>query len=227
MLDIGAGDGKFLQRMRQRGFSPTGTTASSVSARAAMTLFGLHLEFTESLDAPLRDAPYDLMTYWHVYEHLADPATHTMHWATLVRPGGYLLIEVPNIRSLGARLCYRAWLGSDDQHHVNHQAPETILAAMRQQGIEPVRVEHASMKFSYVFLWSALLGFLFGRRYDFDGIMDLLKKPIKMLRARPIWTVNALASIVYLAPVIAILFLYGLATKQGEVVRVYGKRRTS
>lgn len=227
VLDVGAGDGKFLHFMQRLGFEVSGTTTSKRSARAARTLFGLRLDVSETLDNQLPEAPFDLVTYWHVFEHLhlEELPAHRAQWPKLVRPGGFIIIEAPNIRSIGARLCYRSWLGSDEKHHVNHQPPATIVATLRELGFDPVRTEYFSAKFSYVYLWSALLGRLFGRRYDFDGIMSILKSPSRMLLKRPLWTINAMAAVLYLAPAILGLMLYGLTTGQGEVLRVYAKRQ--
>lgn len=225
VLDVGAGDGKFLHFMQRRGFEVRGTTSSRRSARAAATLFGLRLDVSETLNEQLAAAPFDLVTYWHVFEHLRELPTHRTLWPNLIRTGGFLVIEAPNIHSLGARLCYRSWLGSDEKHHVNQQAPAAIVATLRELGFEPVREEYFSGKFSYVYLWSAVLGALFGRQYDFAGIMSILKSPFRMLVKRPFWTTNALTSVVYLAPLVVGLMLHGLKTGQGEVLRVYAKRQ--
>jgi len=225
VLDVGAGDGKFIHFLQQLGWKVRGTTTSERSAGAAKALFGLQLDVSETLDNLLPEAPFDVVTYWHVFEHLTEPTRHTNLWPALVGPGGFIVIEVPNIRSVGARMCYRSWLGSDDTHHVNHQPPSFILGQLRDLGFEPTRTEFFSGKFTYVFLWSALLGFLFGRQYDFDGIMSILKQPSHMMRARPLWTMNALAAVGYLAPVIAGITIYGLMTDQGEVLRVYAKKQ--
>jgi SAM-dependent methyltransferase len=227
VLDVGAGDGKFLYFMRELGFEPRGTTTSRRSARAAKELFSLDLDLSERLDGQLSAGPFDLLTYWHVLEHLEDSPSHERLWPVLVKPGGFIVIEVPNIRSLGARLRYTAWLGSDDKHHINHQPPERIIGTLRHLGFDPVRVETFSGKFSYVYLWSALLGALFGRAYDFDGIMSILKSPAAMARRRPLWTINALAAVGYLAPIIAILMLYGVRARDGEVFRVYARRQST
>lgn len=48
-----------------------------------------------------------------------------------------------------------------------------------------------------------------------------------MIRERPWWTTNGLASIGYLAPAVLLLMLYGLMTDQGEVLRAYAKRRAA
>lgn len=225
VLDVGAGDGKFLHFLQRRGFEVRGTTTSQRSASAAQSLFGLRLDVSETLDQQLAHAPFDIVTYWHVFEHLENPSGHLARWPTLVRPGGFIVIEVPNIHSVGARLCSRSWLGGDAKHHVNQQPPEAIIAMLRELGFDPVRADYFSSKASYVYLWSALLGFLFGHAYDFDGIMSILKAPSRMFLRRPFWTVNALAAVAYLAPAIAGLMLYGLTTGRGEVLRVYAKKQ--
>jgi SAM-dependent methyltransferase len=224
VLDVGAGDGKFIHFMQRRGFEIFGTTTSKRSARAALATFGIRLNISETLDAEVPNGPFDLLTYWHVFEHLGDPPAHTRLWPALVRTGGYLIIEVPNIASVGAQLCYKSWLGSDEKHHINPRAPTLINAALRDLGFEPTRVESFSGKFSYVYLWSALLGFLFRPWYDFDGIVRILRTPSRSMMARPLWTLNALASLAYLAPAIVGLILYGLVTDRGEVFRVYAKK---
>ena len=160
VLDVGAGDGKFLYFMQREGFEGHGTTTSKRSARAAQALFGLRLDVSASLDNQLREGPFDLVTYWHVFEHLEELPAHRALWPKLIRTGGFLIIEAPNIRSIGARLCYRSWLGSDEKHHINQQAPTAIIASLRALGFEPVRTEYFSGKFSYVYLWSAMLGLL-------------------------------------------------------------------
>jgi SAM-dependent methyltransferase len=225
VLDVGAGDGKFLHFLQRRGFQVRGTTTSQRSATAAQSLFGLRLDVSETLDQQIAHAPFDIMTYWHVFEQLENPSHHTSRWPTLVRPGGFIVIEVPNIHSLGARLCSRSWLGGDSKHHVNQQPPEAILAMLRDLGFDPVRTDYFSSKASYVYLWSGLLGFLFGHAYDFDGIMSILKAPSRTLLRRPLWTLNAFAAVAYLAPAIAGLMLYGLTTGRGEVLRVYAKKQ--
>ena len=95
---------------------------------------------------------------------------------------------------------------------------ETMLS---KYGLKTDRVEYFSLKFSYVFLWSALLGACFGRKYHFDSVFSLLKDPVNMLRKKPIFTINGLAAVVYMAPVVLLLIVYGLLSKQGEVLKMY------
>jgi hypothetical protein len=142
----------------------------------------------------------------------------------LVRRGGYLVIEVPNLTGLGARLCYRSWLGSDETHHVNQTTPGEIRAVLTHCEFQVYREESFSLKFSYLFLWSALLGKLVGRRYDFRNLFLLLKDPYVSLRARPAQSVNGIAALFYFAPVVLPLLFWQSVTRNGEVARIYARK---
>lgn len=225
ILDVGAGDGRFLHLMRRRyGVRPVGTTASERSAQGAANSFSIRLHVTEELAEPSAEAPFAMITYWHVFEHLRQPQNHISKWHSLLEEGGLLVVEVPNIASIGARLRYQSWLGSDPVHHINHVPPAQLRELIEGAGLRVVGIDHFSLKFSFVFLWSALLGWLFRGLYDFDSIMDVLKRPMARLREAPLATFNAMASVGYLAPVVLTLMLAGVLLRQGEVVRVFARK---
>jgi len=140
VLDVGAGDGRFLLAMKRAGFEVLGTTASAISAAAAARR-GITLRETLDLPSAESDGPYDLITYWHVFEHLEHPETHVPRWFELLSPGGCLMLEIPNLDSLGARICYQAWLGSDPEYHVNKVRETALVEALEQLGLEVIRRE--------------------------------------------------------------------------------------
>lgn len=223
-LDVGAGNGSFLFFLARLGFSVFGTTASQRAQQGALKNFKLNLEFTTELAAPITNQKYDLVVYWHVYEHLSDVNSHAQKWKNMLTDDGLLVLEVPNINSWGAKICYSSWLGSDDVHHINHQTPTEILKTLADNGLKPVKTTGFSLKFSYVFLWSALLGKFFGSHYSFDNIMDILKNPVSNLRRQPLVTINAALSLAYLFPVILFYIIKGFSNHQGEVFRVYAQK---
>jgi SAM-dependent methyltransferase len=225
-LDVGAGDGKFLYFLAKQGWKVFGTTASRTSGQAAVRKYGVHLEVTKDIPLTLSERHYDLITYWHVFEHLENPQSHAEVWPQILNDRGQMVIEVPNIESFGAKFCYASWLGSDDKHHINHQTRDQIATLLERNGLEIRRTEGFSLKFSFVFLWSALLGMLFGKRYHFDRLMDLLKYPVASLKARPFSSLNAIAALGYLAPLIVLLTAVGCLIGRGEVLRLYAAKRT-
>lgn len=226
ILDVGAGDGKFLHFMQGLGFQPFGTTASKISQSAAKTQFGVHIEFARELPPDLRNRKYEIITYWHVFEHLEDPAAHVQSWTEVLAKDGVVVVEVPNIESIGARLGFSAWLGSDLKHHINHMPDRKLRDLFQDNGFAIKRTEHFSLKFTVPFLWSGLLGGIWPNYYSFDTTFGLIKDPWKALGQAPLRTLNGLLSIIYLLPVIAALLVWGVATQQGEVLRYYLQRKT-
>ncbi len=220
VLDVGAGTGGVLARLRDHGVEVHGTTASRTAADAAARRHGLTLHVATDLPADLATLPFDAITYWHVFEHLEDPAAHAAAWPGMLADAGFLVIEVPNVDSIGARLCRRSWLGSDPVHHVNMMSRAEIATLLARHGLRIERAEGFSLKFTYVFLWSALLGLLFGKGYDFDTVFDVLKRPLDSLRRRPLRTLNAVGAVAYLAPAILTLAAWGCLTGRGEVLRM-------
>jgi SAM-dependent methyltransferase len=220
VLDVGAGTGGVLARLRDRGVEVHGTTASHTARDAAARRHGLELRVATDIPADLASLPFDAITYWHVFEHLDDPEAHVAAWRGMLADRGFVLVEVPDESALGARLCRRSWLGSDPVHHVNMMSRAEITSLLARHGLVIARAEGFSLKFTYVFLWSGLLGRLFGRAYDFDTVFAMLKRPLTCLRRWPVRTLNAIAAVVYLAPVILPLAAWGCLTGRGEVLRL-------
>lgn len=112
MLDVGAGIGTQLHLMRQRGFEVVGTEVSTEAIERARALYGLQLFHGYVEDAPLANESFDVITMWHVFEHLPFPGKTLGHLATKLRKGGYMIVAVPNnsLAQLASRPRY--WFAS-------------------------------------------------------------------------------------------------------------------
>jgi 2-polyprenyl-3-methyl-5-hydroxy-6-metoxy-1,4-benzoquinol methylase len=94
-LDLGAGFGDFLAELRTRGWQVTGTEVSEDAvARAGKRGIELQLGQPEELKFPAES--FDLVTMWHVLEHLPFPGHTLDECARLLRPGGVVVVAVPN-----------------------------------------------------------------------------------------------------------------------------------
>ena len=225
VLDVGTADGQFLEIMRRFGCKIQGTSNSQISVQAATNKLGDGVvSLATGLDSAVTKGPFDLITYWHVFEHLENSQDHVNRWKDLLADDGLLVVEVPNVASLGARMNFKSWLGSDTQHHINMKSHDELSALIKGAGLQVEKIEQFSVKFSYVFLWSSTLGTLFPTSYDFDSIMNILKQPVKRMLEAPLMTCNAILSVAYLAPFVLMLMAFGLVTQQGEVVRVYARK---
>jgi SAM-dependent methyltransferase len=121
VLDVGCGDGKFLWALgphwKRTGVDSSDETITLVSSRMPDLRLIQGDVFSESLTGE----NFDAITLWHVLEHLPDPRRVMRRVVSLLKPGGVLIISLPNLDSLQARLFRRYWYGFDDvPRHLFH-----------------------------------------------------------------------------------------------------------
>ncbi len=95
VLDVGCGNGDFLEAATEAGYSALGIDISA-AAVAHCQQRGLHAEVMALTNLQTRDC-FDLITMWDVVEHLPQPSAFIHQAFQLLRPGGYLLIKTPKV----------------------------------------------------------------------------------------------------------------------------------
>jgi SAM-dependent methyltransferase len=144
-LELGAGTGWMLRAIRERGWRAFGTERTAEAARIAASASGASV-FVGDLDAIRSDAALDLVIMFHVLEHLADPIGALRDVADRLRPGGTLVLGLPNIDSWQARLFGRHWLHLDVPRHLCHFTPASIERALRGAGLRLARIDFRSVE---------------------------------------------------------------------------------
>jgi SAM-dependent methyltransferase len=96
-LDVGTGFGDFIRHLRDTGhWEVEGTEISRKAAIHAEETHGLTVHQGQVEDSGLAEASYDLVTLWHVLEHVPDPGATLDFVTQLLKPGGTLAVAVPN-----------------------------------------------------------------------------------------------------------------------------------
>ncbi len=142
-LDVGAGDGRLLNWYRGTPGHDIRTHAVEMNPAAAEILRGQGHTVYEGLfeETPVPEGAFDIVHSSHVIEHVADPKTFAAKGRTLLRPGGLLLTETPNLDCVGARMFKRRyWGGYHFPRHWTFYTPETLTDALTQVGLEVVEV---------------------------------------------------------------------------------------
>ena len=96
----------------------------------------------DPMDAPFAPGSFDLVTAFHVLEHLPDPLGVLRRMLGWLAPGGSAVIEVPNVAGAGARLFGRYWSGLDMPRHLVHFTPATLTALAERAGGRVVAMTH-------------------------------------------------------------------------------------
>ncbi len=147
-LDVGCGDGRFMAALAQLGWSVAGTETDSVAAdlarrRAHATIYEVP---TEALDLPTES--FDLVSLLHVLEHVPDPAATLATCFRLLRPGGALLLALPNAQSAEARLFGSAWYHLDLPRHLWGFTPGSLARLTEQLGFERLSLRYFPFLFA-------------------------------------------------------------------------------
>lgn len=122
LLDVGAGTGDFLKVAKEKGWQVHGMEPNKNAANLA-------LEKGIDLKASLNDfegKQFDVVTLWHVLEHIPDLEETILKLAALVKPQGTLIIAVPNFKSFDARHYGKFWAAYDVPRHLWHFSKESM-----------------------------------------------------------------------------------------------------
>ncbi len=139
LLDVGSGTGEVLLAARERGWRAQGVEPERTAAEMAIGR-GLDVEIALLEEAGLPEQSFDVVSAFHVLEHIPDSRTFLTTLARWARPGGYVAIEVPNFHSVQRRRLGHHWPGLRPLEHLVHFTPHTLPRTMRAAGIEPVLV---------------------------------------------------------------------------------------
>jgi SAM-dependent methyltransferase len=212
VLDVGAGDGTLVEAFRRQGRDATGVdpyySGTNPHIRAA--------ELTEMTGA------WSAVIFWHSLEHVRQPVRQLRHAASLVVPGGMLVVAVPNAASLQARLFGDQWLALDLPRHLVHICPPALLAEIEELGFSVERV-------SYLRGGQVLFGWLHGLVRQLPGHPDLYdairRSEAQQQAQNPARRLYALAAGVVALPFGLIGTAVELATKSGGTIYVQARRR--
>ena len=91
-------------------------------------------------ESGLPERSYDVVSAFHVLEHIPDSRAFLRTMARWARPGGFVAIEVPNFASVQRRRLREGWSGLRPHEHLVHFTPATLRRTFRAAGIEPVLV---------------------------------------------------------------------------------------
>jgi SAM-dependent methyltransferase len=154
VLDVGAGDGSLLDALAARGRDALGLERES------------NRPDVRSGDLGDLDGEWAAIVFWHSLEHLGNAGEEIERAASLLAPGGVLVIAVPNAGSLQAHVFGERWLALDLPRHLVHLSSRALLERLRQLSLE---IEHVS----YWRGGQVVFGWLHGIVGALPGQMDL------------------------------------------------------
>jgi 2-polyprenyl-3-methyl-5-hydroxy-6-metoxy-1,4-benzoquinol methylase len=136
LLDFGCGSGWYAHRMRELGWQVTGMDFNAQVAAQVRQRFGIPVVAGSLPHPEIRANSFDVITMGAVLEHVHRPHEVVAAAARALRPGGYLMVAVPNLASWGFRHFGADWWGLQIPHHLLHFNPATLRRILEMHGLE-------------------------------------------------------------------------------------------
>lgn len=151
LLDVGCGEGTFLETARKRGWNVVGTELNPEPARKA------GLEVYASLEECAHRGPFGCITLWHSLEHMTDPRAVMTKIRELVSDDGVVLIAVPNFDGLQSRAFRKHWLHLDVPRHLYHFTLSSMDRMLNDAQFLAVAHWHQEFEYDLMGWWQSAL----------------------------------------------------------------------
>lgn len=185
LLDVGCGAGHCLDHGREFGWETCGVEISE-SAVAAARSRGHDVSLGDLEQARYESSSFDVVRLWHTLEHLPNPRRTLSEVHRILKPGGRLWLEVPNVSSAPAAVFRARWFGLDVPRHLQSFSPRVLKSMLREAGFEEISMS----------TYQSAPELENSTRYLLEdaGIRFLTKGPVGRvlkLLGLPFWTVGA------------------------------------
>ncbi|MDR6969455.1 2-polyprenyl-3-methyl-5-hydroxy-6-metoxy-1,4-benzoquinol methylase [Flavobacterium arsenatis] len=150
LLDIGAGTGDFLAFAKTKGWDTTGIEPSEKAKSIALKK---GVSFSDSTQV-LENNSFDVITMWHVLEHVPNLEKQIKELKRLLKPEGTIIIAVPNFRSFDAKYYRRFWAGFDAPRHLWHFSKKAIKLLFLKEKMKVEKILPMKFDAFYVSLLS-------------------------------------------------------------------------
>jgi len=201
LLDVGCGEGSFLQAAHDLGWQVTGTEINPDPARC------IGLNVFESLEECAARGPFSCITLWHSLEHMTDPRGVIAKIRQLVADDGIILIAVPDFEGLQSKTFRQSWLHLDVPRHLYHFTATSIDRMLNQSEFVPVAHWHQEFEYDLIGWWQSALNRLLPtpnvlfdflarkkvRGTFFDRIVSGISAPLLSLASLPLVWLGSLA----------------------------------
>lgn len=150
LLDIGAGTGSFLEIAKKKDWETYGIEPNEI-ARDLAADKGLSIK--ENINS-IKEDGFQVITMWHVLEHLSNLDTQIDKIRSLLKEDGTLILAVPNFQSYDAKYYKQYWAAYDVPRHLSHFSQKAIKLIFAKHGMKVIKVKPMIFDSFYVSLLS-------------------------------------------------------------------------
>ena len=153
LLDIGCGVGDFLHYAKEKGCNITGIEPNEDARKVAESKLDCRILTPEKLK-DLPDNSFDIITMWHVLEHVTDLNTEIHHLKRLLKKDGKLVLALPNYKSYDAKYYKEKWAAYDVPRHLYHFSKESIRNIFEKNNFQLIDIKPLKWDSFYISILS-------------------------------------------------------------------------
>lgn len=152
VLDIGCGTGQFLAHLMSRGYSAQGIEPSLNTREGVIANYSIPV--VPSIEDLPHQEQFNVITMWHVLEHIPDLRSHFKKLFALMAEKGILIIAVPDRSSWDARHYGSNWAAWDVPRHLSHFSQKDVHVLLHEHGFTLIETKHMWMDAYYIAMLS-------------------------------------------------------------------------
>ncbi len=145
ILEIGPGDGDFLASLKARGYEPLGVDVAPEVVIRLRSEVGVPAFLDAEAEDRIPARSLDAVVLWNAFEHVPDPGRLLLSVTRWLRPGGCLLMSLPNAAALERTLFFRNSPCEDIPRHLFSYTPATLTRLLHRHGLTGIRFRHRTL----------------------------------------------------------------------------------
>ena len=139
LLDVGCGGGRFLNRMKRRGWKVEGTDFDEQATKKVSARYGIKTHVGDLAQCRLPANSFDVIAMSQAIEHLYDPQTTLLECLRILKPGGLLVMTTPNVSSMGANEFGASWRGWEAPRHLHLFSVDALQRLTQRAGFDVIQ----------------------------------------------------------------------------------------
>ena len=153
ILDIGSGTGHFIQHLKEKGWKVEGIEMDKDAREYSINEFSLNVRDNNALFKEEFEQK-DVISLWHVLEHLYNPQKYIERILELLKNDGLLVIALPNANSWDAKHYKKSWGAYDVPRHIWHFTPTSFRRLIADYPVEIIKTKKMPLDALYVSMLS-------------------------------------------------------------------------
>jgi len=144
VLDVGCGNGKFLNDLKKEtGCQTFGVDISDLAVKVAKESYDLEIIKGTTEDLTFSEGSFDLITAWWSLAHVYNPVGELQNFSKLLKGNGYCILGMPNFSSFNAKFFKTRWFHLDPPRHLYIFSPHTITNLLKDNGFSIKKILHS------------------------------------------------------------------------------------